>query len=206
MTAVPIVLPVPALVALVGAAGSGKTTLAERLFEPSEILSSDALREVVGGDAADQRATRAAFAILHRETRRRLEAGRLVVVDATNVERSARLVLQRMARLTGVPAIAIVIIGPAGEIHRRNAARIGRVVPPEIVDRHLARLAMLGPDPGRIRAALVTEGFATVHVVATADEARSISIARVVGSDGRRATRDQGDRDAGQDDPDEMAP
>ncbi|HYL40591.1 MAG TPA: hypothetical protein VET90_04715, partial [Candidatus Binatus sp.] len=35
-------LPEPCLVVLVGAAGSGKTTLAGRLVEPNQVLSSDA--------------------------------------------------------------------------------------------------------------------------------------------------------------------
>ncbi|HEY8987503.1 MAG TPA: AAA family ATPase, partial [Candidatus Limnocylindrales bacterium] len=73
----------PWLVVLIGAAGAGKTTVARRLFAPDELLSSDELRAAVSGDAADQRATRPAFAILHRELGNRLAAGRLIVVDAT---------------------------------------------------------------------------------------------------------------------------
>ena len=77
----------PTLVVLVGAAGSGKSTFAARQFDPSEVLSSDAFREILTGDAADQRATKTAFSIIHREVSKRLAAGRTVVVDATNVER-----------------------------------------------------------------------------------------------------------------------
>jgi adenylylsulfate kinase-like enzyme len=80
----------PSLVVLVGAAGSGKSTFAARWFAPSEVLSSDAFREILTGDAADQRATKTAFSIIHREVTKRLAAGRTVVVDATNVEASAR--------------------------------------------------------------------------------------------------------------------
>ena len=80
-----LLLPDPSLVLLVGAAGSGKSTLAQAHFAPEEILSSDALRAAISGDAGDQTASRLAFAILHRELTRRLEAGRLTVVDATNV-------------------------------------------------------------------------------------------------------------------------
>ena len=70
MIADPIEIPVPGLVVLIGAAGAGKSTLAVRLFAPADVLSSDDLRAAVSGDAADQRATRTAFGILHREVRR----------------------------------------------------------------------------------------------------------------------------------------
>ena len=173
----PIAVPVPGLVVLIGAAGSGKSTLAARLFAPREVLSSDELREAVSGDAADQRATRPAFAILHREVRRRLDAGRLVVVDATNVERSARLSLVRIARAAGAPAIAIALAVPGAEAHARNAGRTGRVVPTDVVDRHLVRLAGLGDTPTEIAAALLIEGFSAATVLSARAE---LDTARVV--------------------------
>jgi predicted kinase len=155
----------PGLVVLVGAAGSGKSTLAARLFAPADILSSDAFREVVAGDATDQRATRVAFSILHREVRKRLGAGRLVVVDATNVERHARLGLLRIARAAGVPSVAIVLASDGVTTHARNAARAERVVPAAVVDRHLAAVARLGGDAAEIEAVLRLEGFGAVHVL-----------------------------------------
>ena len=160
-----LVVDAPGLVVLIGAAGAGKSTFAAATFEPAEVLSSDALREAVAGDPTDQRATRVAFSILHREVRRRLAAGRLVVVDATNVERHARLSLVRVARAAGRPAAAIVLAPDAATVHARNALRPGRVVPPDVVDRHLAALAQLGGDPAAIVATLRLEGFAAVHVV-----------------------------------------
>ncbi len=116
-------LPEPALVVLVGAAGSGKSTFAARHFAPDEVLSSDALRAAIAGDAADQRATRPAFAALHRELARRLRSGRLTVVDATNVTPAARRELLRLAGIAGVPAVAVIIDLPAELVHARNAAR-----------------------------------------------------------------------------------
>jgi predicted kinase len=164
-----IVIPDPALVVLVGAAGAGKSTFAARHFDTGEILSSDAFRAQLSGDEADQRRTRTVFSILHREVVRRLAAGRLVVVDATNVEGHARRALLARAASAGVPAIAIVLSLPPDAVHQRNTSRIGRVVPETIVARHLDLLATTLGDGG-----IVNEGFAAVHVlrsISSIDEA-----------------------------------
>jgi predicted kinase len=130
----------PSLVVLVGAAGSGKSTFAARWFDPSEVLSSDAFREILTGDPSDQRATKTAFSIIHREVTKRLAAKRTVVVDATNVEASARGTLITRARFAAVPAVAIVFALPREIVLAQNAARPGRIVEATIVERHLERL------------------------------------------------------------------
>jgi len=134
-------LPEPCLVVLIGAAGSGKSTLAARLFAKDQVLSSDAYRAIVSGDETNQKASKAAFAILHRELDRRMAAHLTTVVDATNVTSYARRALTRRAERHGIPAIAIVLDLPPDVIHARNAARAGRIVPPQAVDQHLAALA-----------------------------------------------------------------
>jgi protein phosphatase len=170
-----IVIPDPSLVLLVGAAGAGKTTFAARHFDPSEVLSSDAFRAWIAGDEADQRATRPAFAALHREVDRRLAAGRLTVVDATNVEVGARRALVARARAASVPAIAIVLDLPPGAIHARNLARSQRVVETAIVDRHLRRLRSALDAPGE---GLATEGFARVVVLRDDASVASVRLRR----------------------------
>ena len=166
-------LPEPCLVVLIGAAGSGKSTLAARLFPPDAILSSDAFREVAAGDAADQRATKTAFAILHRELDRRLAAGRTVVVDATSVTPFARRALLRRAAAHGVPAVAIVLDLPPSTILARNATRRGHVVPEAAVRAQLDDLAR-SLRPGLLEG----EGFAAVHRIRTTDELDGLVIAR----------------------------
>ncbi len=153
-------LPEAALVVLVGPAGAGKTTFAARHFDPAEILSSDALRARVAGDPADQGATSPAFAILHRSLTRRLAAGHLTVVDATNVERHARAALLRRAAVAHVAAIAIVLDVPLATALARNRRRPGRVVDESVVVRQWRRLAV-----ALRRGDLRDEGFDAVVVL-----------------------------------------
>jgi len=134
-------IPERSVVLLIGAAGAGKSTFARRHFPAEAILSSDTLREAIAGDAADQRRNGPVFAALHRSLERRLEAGRLAVIDATNVTSAARRDIRERALRTGTPVIAIVLDLPAEIVRAQNAARTGRQVPEAIVDRHLTSLA-----------------------------------------------------------------
>jgi protein phosphatase len=170
-----IVIPEPSLIVMVGAAGSGKSTFAARHFAATEILSSDQFRAIVSGDEADQSATRGAFSLLHRELDRRLAAGSLTVVDATNVQRRARRALLVRGNATKTAAVAIVLDLPPAMILARNADR-ARVVDPTVVDRHLAHLrrALDGPEPP-----IEGEGFAEIVVLHDHDEVDRVRFRRV---------------------------
>ena len=85
----PIKIPELCLVVLVGATGSGKSTFAARHFLATEVVSSDFCRGLVADDENDQKATDAAFEVLYLIAAKRLDAGRLTVVDAD--ERPARV-------------------------------------------------------------------------------------------------------------------
>ena len=163
-------IPDPSLVVLIGAAGSGKSTLAARLFAPGAILSSDAFRAAVAGNEADQRATKTAFSILHRELGRRLAEGRTTVVDATSVTPFSRRGLIARAAAYGIPVVAIVLALDPAVILARNAGR-ARVVPELAVRRQLAELER-SLRPGVLEA----EGFAAVHVVRTPAEQDALAV------------------------------
>jgi protein phosphatase len=163
----------PSVVLLVGAAGSGKSTLASRLFAPDEILSSDALRAAIAGDARDQRATGAAFRALARMLERRLANGRLSVIDATNARGADRRPWIAAGRRHGVPVAAIVLDLPPAIVHAQNAAR-SRNVDPAAVDRHLRAIRRTVD-----RRELEQEGMDPVVLLRSPGEARSVIVTRI---------------------------
>jgi protein phosphatase len=91
-------IPEPALVVLIGPSGAGKSTFAQRHWRPTEVLSSDACRALVADSETDRSVTPEAFEVLHCVAAKRLAAGRLTVVDATNVQPEARRPLITLAR------------------------------------------------------------------------------------------------------------
>src|SRR5919107_667888 len=100
-------IPELSLVLLVGPSGCGKSTFARKYFKATEVLSSDHYRAVVSDDENDQSATTDAFDVLHVIAGRRLARGRLTVVDATNVQPTARKPLVDLAREHYVLPVAI---------------------------------------------------------------------------------------------------
>jgi protein phosphatase len=164
-------IPEPSVVVLIGAAGSGKSTLAARHFPAEAVLSSDALREHVSGDAADQSATKVAFRILHRQLTTRLAAGRLAVVDATNTTTAARRAILDRASAAGVPAIAVALDLPAAISQARAAARPDRRVPADVIDRQHAQV-----HHAVERGELARDGFQTVIVLRTPDDVGALRV------------------------------
>ncbi|MDN5750736.1 MAG: polynucleotide kinase-phosphatase, partial [Pseudonocardia sp.] len=152
-----------ALVVLVGASGSGKSTFAHRHFTSTQVLSSDRFRGLVADDENDQSATVPAFEALHFVAGRRLAAGRVTVVDATNVQREARAPLVALAREHHVLPVAIVLDVAEGVCHERNAARPDRPFGPHVVRRQSAELR-------RSLRGLAREGFRRVHVLRSPEE------------------------------------
>src|SRR6516165_1713691 len=102
-------VPELSLVVLIGASGSGKSTFAAAHFAPTEVISSDFCRGLVADDENDQSATKDAFDVLHFIAGKRLAAGRLTVIDATNVQPESRKDLIRLARDHDVLPVAIVL-------------------------------------------------------------------------------------------------
>jgi polynucleotide kinase-phosphatase len=146
------------LVVLVGASGSGKSTFARKHFLPTQVLSSDYFRGLVSDDENDQSASAAAFDVLHYVAGKRLEAGRVTVIDATNVQAPDRAKLIEVAKNANVLPVAIVLDTPAEVCLARNAQRPDRDFGAHVVKRHRSALR-------RSLKFLGKEGFKRVHVL-----------------------------------------
>ncbi|WP_432011764.1 polynucleotide kinase-phosphatase [Streptomyces cucumeris] len=158
------------LVVLIGTTGSGKSTFARRHFLPTQVVSSDVCRGLVADDENDQSATPDAFDVLHYIAGKRLAAGRLTVVDATNVQPEARRSLIRLAREHDVLPVAIVLDVPEAECVRRNAARPDRAgMPTHVIPRQRRELR-------RSLKSLEREGFRKVHVLRGPEEVEAAEI------------------------------
>jgi protein phosphatase len=164
-------IPELSLVLLVGVTGSGKSTFARAHFKATEIISSDFCRGLVADDQNDQSATPAAFEVLRFIVGKRLEAGRLTVVDATNVQPEARRDLVLLAREYDVLPVAIVLDLPERLCAERNAQRPDRDFGPHVIRRQRQQLR-------RHLKGLPREGFRTVHVLHTPDEVQAATITR----------------------------
>jgi protein phosphatase len=164
-------IPELSLVLLVGVTGSGKSTFARAHFKPTEVISSDFCRGLVADDENDQSATPAAFEVLRFIVGQRLKAGRLTVVDATNVQPEARRDLVLLAREYDVLPVAIVLDLPERLCAERNAQRPERDFGPHVIRRQRQQLR-------RHRNSLSREGFRTVHVLHTPDEVQAATITR----------------------------
>ena len=170
-------VPDPALVLLVGAAGSGKSTWAAARYRDVEVVSSDALRAVVGSGTADLDASEDAFRLLDQIVAGRARRGLTVVVDTLGLDPERRASWAALARESGLPLVAVVFDTPPALCRARNAAR-DRPVPAAVLGGQLRRMRDIGAE-------LEAEGW-DVHVVSASEPppspAASAPVAGVAGA------------------------
>jgi F420-dependent oxidoreductase-like protein len=143
------------LVVLVGPPASGKSTWAAEQFRPHEVVSSDALRAVVGLGEHDQRASTDAFDVLDLVIERRLKRRLTTVVDSLGTDAKRRRRWLAAAGKAGVPCVAVVFDVEPATARARNKAR-DRPVPANVLS------SMLANWPS-VRGMVAGDGFAAVH-------------------------------------------
>lgn len=164
-------IPELAIVALVGPSGSGKSSFARKHFRGTEILSSDFCRGLVSDDENSQAATNDAFEVLHFIASKRLAAGKLVVIDATNVQPEARKPIIALGREYHCLPVAVVFDLPEKLCQERNRTRRDRDFGPHVIRQQSQQLR-------RSLRGLEREGFRRVHVLRSPEEVDAAEIVR----------------------------
>lgn len=164
-------IPELALVVLIGASGSGKSTFAREHFKSTEILSSDYCRGLVCDNETDQSATQSAFEVLHFIAAKRLAAGKLTVIDATNVQPEARKPLIALAREYHCLPVALVFNLPEELCQERNRQRSDRNFGAHVVRNHIQQLR-------RSLRGLEREGFRKVHIFNSPEAMTDVTVVR----------------------------
>jgi len=172
MKQIDIKLPKLSLVVLIGVSGAGKSSFAKKHFLPTEVISSDDCRALVSDDENDLSVTSAAFEVMHFIAAKRLEAGRLTVIDATNVQMEARKPLVALARQYHALPVAIVLDLPEKVCQMRNKDRPDRNFGRRVIRQQSSQLR-------RRRKALKREGFRQVWKINSEEEVNSATVERV---------------------------
>ena len=169
-----ITVPEVSLVVLAGPSGAGKSSFARRHFKPTEVLSSDAFRALVSDDENSEEATPDAFEALAFVAGKRLAAGKLTVVDATNTRPEERRPLVEVARRHHCSPVIIVLDVPERVCRERNAARADRAAGafgPHVVRDQIGQLH-------RALGGLQKEGFRHVTVLSSVAEIEAATVER----------------------------
>lgn len=108
-------LPLHSLVVMVGPSGAGKSSFIEKTFGAYEVVSTDAIRKELTGDLRNQHANSVVYDEVDRRVKLKLALGERVVVDATHLEKKARLRTANIGAAMHVPVFYIIVDRPLDE-------------------------------------------------------------------------------------------
>ena len=166
-----ITIPDFALVVLIGATGSGKSSFARKHFLETEIVSSDACRAIVSDDETNLAATGDAFDLLSYTASIRLKRRLMTVIDATSVKREDRAKLVQLARKYHALPVALVLDIDPRICHERNQNRPNRDFGEHVARNHSKTLR-------RGLRGLQKEGFRQVQIMKSPEEVDALEISR----------------------------
>jgi alkanesulfonate monooxygenase SsuD/methylene tetrahydromethanopterin reductase-like flavin-dependent oxidoreductase (luciferase family)/predicted kinase len=123
---------------LIGPAASGKSSWAAEHFADNQIVSSDALRAVVGEGEHDLQASTDAFAVLGQIVSSRVRRRLTTVIDTLGFDAEPRAGWRELASAAGMPCLAVLFDTAAAECRRRNVGR-ELSVPADVIGNQLRR-------------------------------------------------------------------
>jgi len=148
-----------------------KIHFCQKHFKPTEVISSDFCRGLVSDDENDQTVTGAAFDVLHYIVSKRMQLGKLTVVDATNVQESARKPLIEIAKDYHCFPVAVVFNLPEKVCQERNKNRTDRQVEEYVIRKHTQQLK-------KSIKGLQREGFRYVYILNSPEEVEEVVFER----------------------------
>ncbi len=164
-------LPDLCLVALIGPSGCGKSSFGKKYFKPTEVISSDFCRGLLSDDENDQKCTKEAFELVYHIASKRLKAGKLTVIDATNVQQDDRKKIVEVAREHDCLAVAIVFNVPESLCYERNANRPDRAFGEHVIRKQHSAMR-------RSLRGLEREGFRYVQILSSEQDVNEVEIER----------------------------
>jgi predicted kinase len=159
-------VPFRTLLVLCGPAGSGKSTFASQRFRPSMIVSSDACREMVCDDAANQQVNRDTFDLFYYIINKRMFNSRFTVADSTALYADARHKLLDLAHHHGYLSALLIFSVSEQTVIERNRGRT-RSVEPQVIPYHarlLQQTLLDAPNEGWDRLYMLGENTTSVKV------------------------------------------
>ena len=152
---------------LVGPSGAGKSTWAARHYRQQEVVSSDALRAVVGSGEFDLDASADAFALLHQIVAARSRRGLTVVIDTLGLDPDLRDRFREQGRAAGLPCVAVLFETSAAVCRERNSRR-DRPVPAAVLGQQVTNF-------WRVRETIDSEGWDEVLTVADGSPSTAVA-------------------------------
>jgi len=133
-SALQIALHGPSFVMLVGGSGSGKSTFAEKHFAPTQIVSTDRCRALVGDREEVQAYSKQAFELFYFLIEKRMELNKTTIADSTALDPNVRRGLLDLAVAHGFPTLALLFTSGHYERRMNNRGR-SRRVPEDVLER-----------------------------------------------------------------------
>ncbi len=164
-------IPKFSMVVLVGVSSSGKSSFARQFFKSTEVISSDFCRGLVSDDENNLEATQDAFDLLHYMVGKRLKRKKLVVIDATNLQESARQKLLQISKEYHCLPVAIVMKTSEELIYERHEQRSDRDFGTFVLRKQLRSLK-------RSLKRLKKEGFRYIFTLDDPEQLKNLSINR----------------------------